>query len=168
MPGNKSRLFDQYPNKYPKTDRNCFDCLNLKVTIRLNPKGRILFSKTHYAVCKKNFILRSYHGNNIDIHEPRYAMTGAVWSKIDAGWRHTDWDQAGVCPHFSDMREDHAPDRKKDPISDHLHDSDGYVLSGLMPKMDSPGSALGKAEPGDEVLPQGAGEAIALPEIKAA
>jgi len=168
MPGNKSRLFDQYPNKYPKTDRNCFDCLNLKVTIRLNPKGRILFSKTHYAVCKKNFILRSYHGNNIDIHEPRFAMTGAIWSKLDAGWRHTDWNQAGVCPHFDDMREDHAHDREKDPISNHLHDSDGHVLPGFVPQVDSPGSPVGETPPGTEDLPYGEGEGAGLQDIGAA
>jgi len=166
MPGKKSRNFDRYPNEYRKTDRNCFDCLNLKVRLQVNPRGKILYSKTNYAACKENFILRSQTHSPIEVKEPQYAITGSAWSKLNAGWRHFDWNLAGVCPHFDDMRKD--DDREEASISDRLHDSDGQDLPGVMPALDSPGGALGADQPGDEILPQGGGEAVALPEIQAA
>jgi hypothetical protein len=162
MPGKKFLDFDRYPNQYPETDRNCFDCLNLKMKLKVNRKGRMLFSKTNYAACKERFILRSYEGSNINVHEPKYAITGSVWSKIESGWRHFDWNAASVCPHFNDMREDYAQDRSEDPISNHLHDPHGQDVPGFMPKVDGHRGPVGEDTPGSEILPHGNGEGPGL------
>jgi hypothetical protein len=162
MPGKKSIDFDRYPNQYPETDRNCFDCLNLKMKLKVNQKGRMLFSKTNYAACKENFILRSYHGNNIDIHEPRFAITGSVWSKIDSGWRHLDWSVAGACPHFNDMREDH--DSAKTSGANLLLNSHGKGLPGIEQAVGGNRVSMGTAPLRDEILQGGEGEGAVLPE----
>jgi hypothetical protein len=170
--------WEDYPDKYPKTDRNCLDCLHLKMKFRVK-NGEILLEEKSFAYCKKHFLIRPPIGpfpshaeefsrpmtdEEAARIETKYPVDQNIWRLFKRGWTHSEWRAASVCPYFTDMREDHAEDRPKDAISDHLHDSDRYVLPGFMQEMDGAGSAMGEAPSGTEVLSYRAGEGISLPE----